>query len=296
MVKKTAPSVNTGFVPLLMNGLQGRMLQLPPLRRQKRQFLVIYGQQASLEHWLPFAHELNRYGAVTMPDLPGFGGMQAFYKIHEKPTIDNFADYLAAFIKLRFRNKRFTVVGIGFGFVIVTRMLQRYPQLAKKVDLVINLGGLARYDDITFSRAKRWFYRIFYRLLAIRLLSIFIRHVGLHPTLLSSWYERRPKPPLNINEAVSLWRRNDLSTYFMTASQLLYLDNCRQTLNLPLWQVSYHANQLIASDQLAQHVRIAYAHVEEVYSRLKSQKIGTLDYNPQTTRLLPAKIHRALAK
>ena len=75
-----------------------------------------------LERWWGLVQNFNEYGAVTMPDLPGFGGMDSFYTIGRRPTIDAFADYLAAFIKLRYKRKRITIVGISFGFLVATRM------------------------------------------------------------------------------------------------------------------------------------------------------------------------------
>src|SRR3712207_1180020 len=87
--------------PLNINRLEGRMLRLPaPDTKQAagREILFVYGHHSSLERWWGLIQALNRYGAVTMPDLPGFGGMDSFYKIGKKPTIDNLADYVAAFI------------------------------------------------------------------------------------------------------------------------------------------------------------------------------------------------------
>lgn len=284
------------IAPLLMNGLAGRMLSLPPPKSKRREFLVIYGQHASLEYWWPLAHELNRYGAVTMPDLPGFGGMQSFYKIHEKPGLDKLADYLAAFVKLRYRSKRFTVVGIGYGFVIVTRMLQRYPDLAKKVDLVISLGGVARYDDIVFGRTKRLLYRSGARFLSLLPTAFWVRQVCLHPLTLRSWYARRTPARPDVEEQIFLWRSNDLRTHFITLVTLLKFDNCKLRVNRPLWHVSLRANHSLEHDRVLQHLQVIYQSVDEVRSRLRSQTIGTISYSRQTAQLLPVKLRRALSQ
>src|SRR3982751_3045218 len=92
--------------PLEMNGLTGRMLHMPAPKNKKRDILLIYGHHSCLERMYGVAEDLNQYGAVTMPDLPGFGGMDSFYKIGMEPTLDNLADYLAAFIKLRYKGKK----------------------------------------------------------------------------------------------------------------------------------------------------------------------------------------------
>ncbi|HVX58738.1 MAG TPA: hypothetical protein VG964_03315, partial [Candidatus Saccharimonadales bacterium] len=86
------------IVPLDINGLQGRMLRLPAPAGIDREILFIYGQHSSLERWWGLAQELNKMGALTMPDLPGLGGMTSLYKIGQTPDIDAMADYLAAFV------------------------------------------------------------------------------------------------------------------------------------------------------------------------------------------------------
>src|SRR5438128_12108327 len=117
---KTKPKNPQDYIePLFMNGLQGRMLRLPAPKGKSRDILFVYGHHSSLERWWGVVQDLNQYGSVTMPDLPGFGGMQSLYKIGEEPTIDNLADYLAAFIKLRYKNKKITIAGLSFGFVVV---------------------------------------------------------------------------------------------------------------------------------------------------------------------------------
>src|ERR1700730_17200494 len=159
MAKKTLQSPADYIVPLNMNGLEGRMLRVPASGKREREILLIYGHHAMLERWWSLVENLNEYGAVTMPDLPGFGGMASFAKIKKKPTIDNYADYLAAFIKLRFRRKRFTIVAISYGFVIVTRMLQKYPELVKRVDILVSLVGFVHKDDFVYSQPRRKFYQ-----------------------------------------------------------------------------------------------------------------------------------------
>src|SRR3954468_11091969 len=123
MATKKSKNPADYIVPLNINGLDGRMLKLPaPATKQAqgREILFVYGHHSSLERWWGLVQVLNRYGAVTMPDMPGFGGMDSFYKIGRKPTIDNMADYLAAFIKLRYKRKKIVIVGMSFGFAVAT--------------------------------------------------------------------------------------------------------------------------------------------------------------------------------
>src|SRR5947209_2583125 len=103
---KTKPQPADFIMPLNMNGLEGRMLVLPPKNKKlKREILFIYGQHSTLERWWGLAETLSAVGRLTMPDLPGMGGMDSLYKIGRPANLDNLADYLASFIKLRFNRK-----------------------------------------------------------------------------------------------------------------------------------------------------------------------------------------------
>jgi pimeloyl-ACP methyl ester carboxylesterase len=120
--------------------------------------------------------------------LPGFGGMDSFYSIGRKPTIDNMADYLAAFIKLRYKRKKVVIAGMSFGFIIATRMLQRYPELNKKVTLLVSIVGFAHKEDFTFSKPRYYGYLWGTRILSHKVPATFFRYVALHPFILRNFY------------------------------------------------------------------------------------------------------------
>src|SRR5487761_1162679 len=99
MSNKVSTNPADYIVPLNINKLEGRMLYAPANGSEDRNILLVYGHHAMLERWWSLVENLCEYGNVTMPDLPGFGGMDSFFTIGKKPTIDAYADYLAAFIK-----------------------------------------------------------------------------------------------------------------------------------------------------------------------------------------------------
>ncbi len=295
MAKKTTLDAADFIVPLLINGLQGRMLALPHQTR-KSEVLAIYGHHGSLEKWWPLALELSRYGSVTIPDLPGFGGMQSFYRIGRTPTLDNLADYLAAFIKLRYKRKRVIIVGIAFGFVVVTRMLERSPDLARKVDVLISVGGFTRSDDIKLSPRKRFSYRFGGRALSMSVPALFVKYLCFDRFILRKYYERiaKLKSTAIIDQEVRLWRLNDTRTHFRTMAELTTFDNCRAHVSLPLVHVPLRSNRYLNYQHTKQHLHVIYSDVIEVPSRIKSQAIGTVEYNASTTNLLPAAVHNLL--
>jgi pimeloyl-ACP methyl ester carboxylesterase len=188
MANKLPSSPADYIVPLNINGLDGRMLHVPAPKGKTAEILFVYGHHSSLERWWGLMQVLNRYAAVTMPDLPGFGGMDSFYSIGRKPSIDNMADYLAAFIKLRYKRKKVSIAGMSFGFIIVTRMLQRYPELAKKVTLLVSIVGFAHHEDFTFSKPRYYGYLGGTKILSHKVPATLFRYIALHPVILRNFY------------------------------------------------------------------------------------------------------------
>lgn len=284
------------------------MLAAPPSGKKKRDILLVYGHHAKLERWWGLVENLRDYGTVTMPDLPGFGGMQSFQSIGSKPTIDNFADYLAAFVRLRYKRRRITIIGISFGFVIATRMLQRYPELAKKVDLLVSLVGFMHHDDFLLSPRKRRLYRILTRLFALPPTAWFIRYALLNGPIIRNVYARMDSGkrrlstmnPLEVDELmmleVNLWQINDVSTHWYTTSQFLGLDNCRQTVNLPVWHVASQNDHYLDSSVTKQHMLVVF---QDCHQALINAKAHTPNLNADREEmaiLLPSKLRRALSK
>jgi hypothetical protein len=66
--------------PLVINGLHGRVLRLPANNNKYagKDILMLYGLHSSIERMMGIVENVADYGNVTMPDLPGFGGMDRF--------------------------------------------------------------------------------------------------------------------------------------------------------------------------------------------------------------------------
>ncbi len=296
------------IVPLNMNRLRGRMLKAPATGKHKNEILFIYGHHASIERVFGFVEELQKYGTVTVPDLPGFGGMDSFYKIGQLPTIDNFADYLAAFIKLRYRRKRVVIVAMSFGFVVVTRMLQRYPELAKKIDVLVSMVGFSHHEDFVFKRPRMLAYRYGARLFAKRLPAMMFRGMLLRPTVLRAAYAhtynaREKFRNLNKDERrqsmdfeITLWRINDIRTHMRVAAEFLRLDNCRQRIPLPLLHINVDADRYLKDAVVEQNLH-------RVFEKVKVYKVKTKGHMPSVVATakeakpyFPTGVRRALVR
>ena len=309
-MKRTYSQPSDYIVPLYINRLEGRMLHLPaPKGKDHNEILFVYGHHSSLERWWGLMQVLNKYGAVTMPDLPGFGGMDSFYKIGQKPTIDHLADYLAAFIRLRYKRKKIIIAGMSFGFVVATRMLQLYPEMTKKVTLMISVVGFAHHDDFTFSKYRYNFYLLLARTMSHRLPAVFFRYVCLNSVVLNAVYARTHNAKTKFADVssseefkylmdieVGLWHDNDVRTHMYTTSQFLRLDNCKQRVAVPLWHVATKADHFFDHNIVEQHLRIIYKDFHSVEANLKSHAPSVLADEVMAAPLLPAALRKILAK
>lgn len=286
----------THVQPLFMNGLQGRMLHLPAPRGKTKEILLVYGHFASLERYVGLARALSRYGAVTMPDLPGFGGMQSFYKIGMVPTLDNLADYLAAFIKLRYKHRRITIVGVSFGFIVATKMLQKYPQIASKVNLLVSLTGFVHKDDFVFSRQRYYALQYASALSSHRLPAWFMHSVLLRPNLVRLAYRLRGLDQAS-DEAqfkIGLWRSNDTQTYMKTAHEMLTLDLCKHHVDLPVYHVAAAWDHYFDNHIVEQHMRVVFSDFTLIPSKRTKHALPMLARAKDVAQLLPPKLRELL--
>lgn len=313
MAKQTKePDPQHYIVPLNMNGLQGRMLRLPATRSgNTKELLLVYGHHAMLERWWGLIQNFADFGTVTMPDLPGFGGMDSFYKIGRKPSIDNLADYLASFIKLRYKKRKVSIAGISFGFVIVTRMLQRYPELSKKVELVISLAGFSHYDDFVFSKKRMLMYRSLSRLMFFPGMPTVFRLVAINPWVLRTAYAHTHNAKKKFAAAAAddlsafnqvmdmeivLWRINDVKTHHYTTNQFLRVDNCKKRVDVPVLHVYLKGDYYFDNNVVEQHLRVIFGDYSAVALDLKKHAPSVVATKKEAAEFVPAEVRRVLRK
>lgn len=294
---------------LNMNGLRGRMLHAPASKKTaKREMLLLYGHHALLERWWGLVENLQEFGPVTMPDLPGFGGMDSFDKIRQKPTIDAYADYLAAFIKLKYRRKRLTIVGISFGFLVATRMLQKYPEVASKVDLVVSMVGFMHRDDFVFPPFKRSLMRRASRIIAVKPIAWAVRYGALNKFVIRNIYIRLSGgkrrflevDPIvfdaTMNFEVQLWQKNDVRTHWLTTSEFLNIDNCTSRIDLPVWHVAASHDQYFNNEYVAQHMQVVFNDYTKVIMKSHAHTPSILGDKKEMAVMVPPALKKVLRK
>ena len=286
------------------------MLRLPATKpSNRREILVVYGHHAKLERWWGLIQNFATFGNVTMPDLPGFGGMDSFYKIGQRPTIDNLADYLASFIKLRYKNRRITIAGISFGVVVATRMLQRCPELAKKVDVVISCVGFAHSDDFNFTRKRMFMYRALSKTMSFPHLTAFFKVTCLNKYTLRYAYTRTHNARHKFEAAaadsldafnavmgveIDLWRINDPRTHMVTTNEFLHLDNCKQSVKVPVWHISTKGDYYFNNHHVEQHMRVIFSDFEGFELDLRTHAPSVVATKKESAVFIPARLRKLL--
>lgn len=310
--KKIENTCSIQITNLTIDTLHGRMMTATNAQSENgREILLIYGQHASLERMQSFAEELSQYGRVVMPDLPGFGGMESLYKIDREPSLECMADYLATFIKLRYKRRRITIVAVSYGFLVVTRMLQKYPDIAKKIDILVSLAGFAHHEDFLYSKKTKKRMRIGANVMSGRSISWFIQRFILNKPFIRTtyWIVRKTHAKMKdadrkeflarTNYEVKLWKMNDFRTRMRSGLSMLYVDLCKVPVNAKQIQVYFIAignDQYFDTYKVEQHLNIIYPKVKKLIITLHAHMPTVVASAAEVAPFIPKKLRKELAK
>ncbi|MGH7241654.1 MAG: alpha/beta hydrolase, partial [Candidatus Saccharimonadales bacterium] len=289
--------------------LKGRVLTIPNTQKERR-ILLIYGLHASLERMAGIAHYMSRYGTVTVPDLPGFGGMQPFYAINQEPTFEAMADYMAEFVRSHYGKKRFTIVGLSLGFIVATRMLQKYPELREQVELTISIVGLLSKYDIAYGQKTRVSLGAISGFCARKLPSKFIQHVILRRSAIRVTYlvieellmkkilqrpmedseeERRRR----IDFEIELWEINDIRTYMKMVNLIMKLEP-GDYVGLPIYHIVLDNDHLLNNAVTKQSMEKVYSKVQIFKAVGAAHAPSVLATAEDTERYVPIELRELL--
>lgn len=308
MKTKNLPHTDS-IVPISINGMHGRAMHLASTNKaRKREILVVYGHHSSLERMHSIAQNISEYGNVYMPDLPGFGGMDSFYKIGKKPTVDNMADYLATFIQLKYKKRQITIIAMSWGFVVTTRMLQKYPSLAEQVELLISVVGFTHKDDFKISSLLFNSVKLTSKALSGPIGSKIVRHTILLAPVLKTIYRVQAKKHPKMKDAdkqelqkrlnfeVTLWQSNDVRTYMYTNNVMLTLDLTKQTVRLPLVHIETSNDQYFDNDIVNTHLKMVFASLTTATAHMPNHAPTVVDDIKEAGAILPSSVRKMLAK
>jgi pimeloyl-ACP methyl ester carboxylesterase len=197
-------------------------------------------------------------------------------------------------------------MGISFGFLVITRMLQRYPELCKKVDLVVSIVGFMHRDDFLWSPRRRSFYSKSTRFFSLPPVAFLIRYGALNRFVIRSIYVKMPMgrrrfvamTPIDfanlMDFEVLLWQRNDVRTHWRTTSEFLRIDNCKEQIPLPVWHVASKADHYFDNFVVEQHMRVVYSDYHKSVMNSPAHTPSILGDKKELSIMLPAPLRRAL--
>ena len=299
---------NKQISALHVNGMNGRLLRMPARSSKKRNIFLLYGHHASLERLYGLAEVLNEYGNVTMPDLPGFGGMDSFYKIGEKPTLDNYADYVASLLKLYYKRKKVTIIAMSFSVPIIIRTLQKHPELTKKVDILISISGFAHKEDFIFSRKVYWSLRSLAFVCSNAVPASIMKNVFLTRPVIKMTYTlvsgRHSKMKDAIDQAelkrridfeIELWQMNDVRTRMKTMTAMFTLDLCNERVEIPIYHVTASEDRYFDNEVVKQHLHVIFKDVEVIPTHMANHAPSIMATAMEASPYIPDRIKKLLA-
>jgi pimeloyl-ACP methyl ester carboxylesterase len=302
------PDIAQYIQDIEVQSLKGRMMRMPASNSQaKREIILMYGQHASLERMSGIAEVLTQYGRVTVPDLPGFGGMPSFYTVGAKPTLENFAEYLADFIAKEYpKDAKLTIVAMSFSFLVVTRMLQLHPELVPRVAMQVSFVGFLHHDDFHVARPLYWLWRTLAFVSGgvvgaavwkhFILQPIFIRTAytivaKIHPKMKGASKEERTK---RINFEIKLWHINDFRTRMHTLTTMLTSDVCSAKIDLPVYHVSVAGDFYFDNTVVERHMRQVYNDFEAIPAAVTAHAPTIVATAEEAAPFIPPRLRQLL--
>ena len=296
---------------LEVDGLHGRLWRAPALddKIQNHLIIVIYGHHSSLERSAGLVQYLRRFGQVMMPDLPGFGGMDSFYRRPAQPSIDNYAHYLEKFLADHCKEgQTFSIFGFSFGLLVVTRLLQLYPSRRKKVRLLCSLAGFLDGRSLNFSAARRFWCLRAVALIKTRPGSFCFRHLLLNGWVLRRFYSRilsargrfAHYPPNRRQELmeveIELWRINEVRTWAFTAEAMIKGDLTSPPVGLNLYHLFAEEDHFLNNRHNNRQLRLVYNEVKLFEIDLANHAPTVVASPDEVEALMPPSLAAALRK
>ena len=282
--------------------MHGRMLHLPKQKAgHDRSFVVLHGQHHSIERFYSIAQYLNQFGEVYMPDLPGFGGMDSFYAVGKHPSYDAYADYVHSVMQQCQLGRRVWLVGASFGSQVMTRTLQRHPEIQTVVEQAVAIAGLVGKRDFRVS----WSFRaklfpliyisstrigayisgaIFSNAVTSRLVKRVIRSIK------SKYYRDEAKLRLAVAVEARLWRINDRRTHAKTTLMMFgqdLRDYKDKVIGVPLHNVTSEMDQYFSNDSVSSGFRELYKSYEFAYLATNQHSPSIIADKHEVASILP---------
>jgi hypothetical protein len=197
---------------------------------------------------------------------------------------------------------------MSLGFVIITRTLQRYPELSEKVDLLISIVGFSHKYDFSLSKSRMFFYKNGAKLFSKKLPSMFFYNVFLHPSVIRLAYSKthnakkklshlsKQEKTVAVEFEVTLWRQDDIRTYMKMVVEFLTLDNCHKQIPLPVHHISVDSDQYFDHSVVEQHMRIIFTDFTEHEAFIPNHAPSIVATKEEAIPFIPKSIRKLLTE
>lgn len=227
------------------------------------------------------AFYLSRFGTVISPDLPGIGGMDSFYKVGRKFSIDNYAELLFEILKkekIDQKKQEVVLAGMSFGFIVSTRMLQLHPEAARWFSKVMCIGAFGRWSDFQRNLPRDRVLR-YAKIGNSAVGSFIIKTLFMRdwPLKLYFWflrfrknvkYDKKGQAYRDLVEMeLSLWKENDTRTRFAIYKLFCTFDLTKpktEKIKTHVYSLFIPADQWVNAKRVHKTLRKLYKSVDEI--------------------------------
>jgi pimeloyl-ACP methyl ester carboxylesterase len=282
------------------------MLKLPqrPIKNPPhRQILFIYGSHASIERIAGVAEYLTQFGDVTLPDLPGCGGMDSLYQIGRVASLDELGDYLVWFIDKHLPpDCPIDLIGMSLGFAVVTRMLQNHPELTTRVNILVSYVGTVDCRDLNMKPATRrglvaatWLFErrplawLMRRTFCTRPVLWLVYRLGHNQKFVGRDFRA------TLDMEVKLWQSNDVRTYCRTIRELFTLRDARP-INHDLIHINVGNDKYVNHHATARSMKKMFRRVRVLTSPATAHSFSVIADAGDAARLMPAELVEILGQ
>lgn len=308
-MKQSYFSTDPRYKPYSFKGLKGRYMHMPAAsERAKRTFVMVYGQHATLERIGSIAEAFTDYGDVYAADNPGFGGMDPAYKISRYPDLGFYAEHLRHFLTEYVpRDRKVTLVGISYGFQMVTEMLQRYPELHSRIEQAVSFVGFIHYQDfrapVPYSvRFLRLMSNVGRSSIGAKICSPFLRE----PAVVTIYrvtkpiqvkFKSLPKEDAKryAKEQAWLWRINDGRTHAATAWDFFTKNDLTSyRIDVPAVHIGVPHDHFFDNERINAELESMYRSLTVFELALENHAPLDIDTPDKVRELLPPKLKKLI--
>jgi hypothetical protein len=196
---------------------------------------------------------------------------------------------------------------MSFSVPLIIKTLQKYPELAKRVDMVISISGFAHRDDFIFPKNIYWSLRTMAAVFSRPFAASIAKNVILTKPVIKTTYNlvsgRHSKMKDAIDKAeldrridfeIGLWQMNDVRTRMKTMTMMFKMDVCKEKIDLPVYHVTATEDRYFDNEVVKQHFHVIFKDVHMVSTDMPSHAPSIMATAKEAKAYVPLKLRKIL--